>query len=87
MDKQYEEMIVRNFFDKAIRERFIYELSSRKKRHNALLRLSHNYKSVFIERYMEEIPKPNSDPVKILSLLKSNGSGDFMLRNVVQQAH
>lgn len=77
MDKTYEEKMVKSLFNKRIQERVIYELSSPKKRINALNRLCHDYKSIINERYLIEIQKPNSNSDKILRLLKRHGAGDL----------
>jgi hypothetical protein len=74
MDKEYEEMIVKNFFTKRIQNRIIFELNSERKRRSALDRLCHNYGEVLIEKYIIEIPKPNSDYSEILDILKSYGA-------------
>lgn len=76
MDKEYEEMLVKDFFRKRLQDRIIFELSSEEKRTSALNRLCHNYEEVLDENYMIEIPKPNSDYNKILKLLKSYGARD-----------
>jgi hypothetical protein len=73
MDNQLEEIIVKSFFVKRIRKRAIFELFSSQRRKDALSRLS-NGREVLIEKYMIEIPKPNSDPEYIASLLKSHGA-------------
>lgn len=36
MDKEYEELLVKYFFKKKMQDRIIFELSSEKKRRNAL---------------------------------------------------
>ena len=74
MDKEYEEMLVKNFFNKRIQNRIIFELNSEKKRRSALDRLCHNYGEVFIEKYIIEIPKQNSDYNEILNILKYYGA-------------
>lgn len=55
MDKSYEIEIVKTFFNKHYQERIIYELTSKKKRINALSRLCHNFKEVLKIDYMIEI--------------------------------
>lgn len=74
MNKELEEIIVKSFFTKRLRERVIFELSSPKRRKNALSRLCHTYHTTLLEHYMIEIPKPNSDPSEIEALLKSYGA-------------
>jgi hypothetical protein len=76
MDKEQEEITVKSFFVKRIRERVMFELSSPKRRIDALSRLCHRPDITLIEKYMIEIPKPNSDPLDIEDLLKSYGAGN-----------
>jgi hypothetical protein len=76
MDKEYEESLVKGFFKKKMQDRIIFELSSEKKRRNALDRLCHNFEKILNENYIIEIPKPNSDYNKILNLLESHGAND-----------
>lgn len=76
MDKEYEEALVRNFFNKKIQDRFIYELGSLKKRVNALSRLCYKYPEIFVQEHLVEIPPPNSDYMEIYRLLKSQGAKD-----------
>ncbi|MGG0722330.1 hypothetical protein [Bacillus mycoides] len=76
MDKQYEEGFVRNFFSKRLQDRILFELSSPKKRRDALWRLCHTYNNILNERYMEMIKQPISSPDQILQLLKKHGAGD-----------
>lgn len=75
MNKEQEEIIVKSFFTKSLRERVMFELSSSKRRKDALSRLCHTYHTTLIERYMVEIPKPNSNPAEIEAILKSYGAG------------
>ncbi|SEN57276.1 hypothetical protein [Lihuaxuella thermophila] len=77
MDPKYEEIIVKNFFINRIRDRILYELSSPKRRIHALNRLCHNYKDTLDEKYLIEVPKPNSNYAEIVSLLKKYGAGNF----------
>lgn len=78
MNIEHEEIIVKTFFIKRIQDRVLFELSTRKKkRKDALSRLSHNYKKVLDENYMLEIPKPNSDYMEIAKLLQEYGAGVF----------
>jgi hypothetical protein len=74
MDKQHEEIIVKSFFNKRLQDRVIFELTSAKKRKDAIGRLSHNYMDLLNNKYMIEIPKPNSDYVEIIELLKRYGA-------------
>lgn len=76
MDKKIEEIIIKSFFDKRIQDRILFELASVKKRQHAIGRLSHNYTDVLNNKYMTEIPKPNSNFSNILKLLKKHGAGE-----------
>jgi len=76
MDKQLEEIIVKSFFNKRLRDRVLFELTSVKKRKHAIGRLCHSYMDVLDDKYMMEIPKPNSNFNEIVGLLKKYGSGD-----------
>jgi hypothetical protein len=76
MNGEYEEIIVKTFFTKRLQVRVMFELSSPKKRKEALNRLCHNYNKTLFENYMIEIPKPNSNHIEIASLLKKHGAGD-----------
>ncbi|WP_257151983.1 hypothetical protein [Bacillus toyonensis] len=73
MDKKLEEIIVKSFFTKRLQNRVLFELSSSKKRKDAIGRLCHNYRTTLREEYMIEIPKPNSCPIDIGDLLKNMG--------------
>lgn len=77
MDKEREQIIVKTFFVKRIQDRVLYELQSSKKRRDAIWRLSHTYLDILNEKYLTEIPKPNSDPTQIVKLLKKQGAGDL----------
>jgi len=77
MDKVLEEVIVRAFFAKEIRDRVMFELSSPKKRKDALSRLCHTYSSTLNAKYIIEIPKPNSNAAETAKLLKSKGAGEM----------
>ncbi|MGG3662492.1 hypothetical protein [Bacillus gobiensis] len=74
MDKEIEKIIVKSFFTKRLQDRVLFELSSPKKRKDALSRLCHSYRTTLREEYMFDIPKPNSDPEEIAMLLKQNGA-------------
>jgi hypothetical protein len=77
MNKEIEEIIVKSFFTKRLQDRVLFELFSKKdKRHDALSRLCHNYRTTLRKEYMIQIPKPNSDPEAIAKMLKSHGAGD-----------
>lgn len=76
MDNQLEKIIVNSFFNKRFQDRVLFELSSIKKRKDAIGRLSHNYIDVLNDKYMIAIPKPNSDSYEIAELLKKYGAGD-----------
>jgi hypothetical protein len=74
MDKGKEAVIVNRFFSKRLKDRVVYELTSGKKRVEALNRLCHDYKNTLIPEYMFEIHSPNSDYHEIASLLKKQGA-------------
>ncbi|MBT2717477.1 hypothetical protein [Bacillus sp. ISL-57] len=74
MDKEQEKRIVKRFFAKRIQDRVIFELSSEKKRVEALNRLCHDYGKTLLPEYMIEIPTPNSDYQEIATLLKKQGA-------------
>ncbi|TWT25852.1 hypothetical protein [Planomicrobium sp. CPCC 101110] len=74
MKKEMEELIVKSFFEKNVRERVLHELFSSKKRDHALNRLCHEYHRMLKGKYMVEIPPPNSDPQDIYKLLIKNGA-------------
>ncbi|WP_419883947.1 hypothetical protein ACN6MY_10945 [Peribacillus sp. B-H-3] len=76
MNKEIEEIIVKSFFEKRIQQRVLFELTSPKKRDNALNRLNHNYLVTFRKELMIEIPKPNSDPDDIEKIMKKQGAGN-----------
>ncbi len=76
LDKEKEKIIVKSFFTKRLQDRVLFELSSTKKRKDALDRLCHSYRTTLREKYLFDIPKPNSDPEEIAMLLKQNGAGD-----------
>lgn len=77
VDKEYEEALIKKFFKKRIQDRFIFELSSPKKRSTALGRLSHGHSNVLIEKYLIEIPTPNSYYIETAKLLREYGAGEF----------
>jgi hypothetical protein len=77
MDREYEKILVKNFIEKRLQERVTFELASEKKRLDALSRLCHSYMSSFVQKYMIEIPKPNSDFTLILNILKTYGANDI----------
>lgn len=77
MDKEHEEMIIKSFYNKSIQDRVIFELSSEKKRKNSISsRINSISKNGISEKFMIEIPKPNSEYTVIFDLLKKNGAGD-----------
>lgn len=76
MDKKCEEVVVKNFFIKNLHERVIYELSSSKKRKDALNRLCHDFKRTINEECMIEVPKNKSDYGEIVNVLKNLGTQD-----------
>lgn len=75
MDKEIEEIVVKSFFNKRIQQRVLFELSSSKKRGDAIGRLNHKYLDTLRNEFMIEIPKPNSDPDEIEKLMKEQGAG------------
>lgn len=76
MDKEIEKIIVKTFFTKRLQDRVLFEMSSAKKRKDALSRLCHSYGTTLRNEYMVDIPKPNSDPEAIAKVLKQNGAGN-----------
>lgn len=76
MDKEVEKIIVKAFFTKRLQDRVLFEMSSAKKRKDALSRLCHSYRTTLREEYMFDMPKTNSDPEAIAKLLKENGAGN-----------
>lgn len=76
MNKEVEQIIVKSFFNKRIQDRVMFELGSPKNRKDAIGRLCHAYRTTLREKYMSEVPKPNSEPKEIEALLKRNGAGD-----------
>ncbi|WP_255445069.1 hypothetical protein [Bacillus sp. TE8-1] len=77
MDKEYEELIVRSFFQKKIQDRIIFELTSPKKRVKALGRLAHNHDTILNSMYFESIPKNMVYAEGISTQLKKYGAKDF----------
>jgi hypothetical protein len=77
MGKELDEVIVKSFFNKTIQQRVLFELSSPKKRRDAINRLNHKYSATLRKEFMIEIPRPNSNPEKIAEILKKHGAGDF----------
>ena len=74
MDKEIEKLIIESFFIKNRRERSIYELSTKKRKH-FLCNLS-NYNTFIDKKYMIKIPEPNSNYLETLKLLKKYGAED-----------
>ena len=74
MDREIEKLIIKTFFLKNRQERSLYELST-KKRRQFLYNLS-NYHTLIDKKYMIEIPKPNSNYLETLKLLKKYGAQD-----------
>ncbi|PEZ00309.1 hypothetical protein CN326_22760 [Bacillus sp. AFS018417] len=77
MNKKIEEIIVKSFFNKRIQQRVLFELFSPSKRSYALSRLCHNYSITLCGKFMNHIPKPNSDPEEIERLLIKQGAQDI----------
>lgn len=67
MDKEYEYQIVKTFFNKHYQDRIIFELSSKKKRKDAIKRLSHDYENILEKKLMQETD--SSDLEEIYRLL------------------
>lgn len=67
MDKEYEYQIVKTFFNKMYHERILFELASKKKRKDAIGRLSHHYENVLDNQLMHKIN--SSDYEEIYQLL------------------
>ncbi|WP_242311933.1 hypothetical protein [Bacillus cereus group sp. BfR-BA-01331] len=76
MDKEYEKLIVRNFFQKKVQDRIIFELASSKKRMKALGRLAHDYDNILNSMYFEAIPKDIVYAEGISTQLKNYGAND-----------
>ncbi|PSL40921.1 hypothetical protein B0H99_10353 [Planomicrobium soli] len=74
MKREMEELIVKSFFDKHIQERVLHELFTPKKRKDAMNRLCHRYTKMLKEKYMIEIPPPNSNPKYIYDVLMMHGA-------------
>ncbi|UPO91035.1 hypothetical protein [Niallia sp. Man26] len=76
MNKEIEEIIVKSFFEKRLQKRVLFELTSPKKRSNALDRLNHNYLITLRKEFLIEIAKPNSDPYEIEKIMRKQGAGN-----------
>jgi len=74
LDKEREKIIVRTFFSKRLQDRVMFELFSSQKREDAMRRLCHESEKKLTNKYMIELPKPNSDYVEIVDLLKKYGA-------------
>ena len=57
MNKQLDEIIVKSFFNRKIQQRVLFELSTPKKRLDAIQRLNHNYSETLRNEFMIEIPE------------------------------
>jgi hypothetical protein len=77
VDKEIEAIIVKKFFSKRLQDRVLFELFSKKKRKDAIGRLSHDYETTLKVDSMIEIKKPNSNPMKITNILKQHGAGEL----------
>ena len=81
MNKELEIKFINTFIINEKKERLIYELSTPKKRENALLRFSHNIKNIINEKYIKYKCNINnlaellniSSNVYIISLIKIEG--------------
>jgi hypothetical protein len=76
MNREQEITFIQSFISRGRRERTQLELLSEKKRVRFLSSLCHNYDRVLDDRYLNKIPKPNSDYETILELLKQEGASD-----------
>lgn len=70
MDRDYESLIVKVFFDRSYWDRILYELTSLKKRQDAISRLSHHYQDVLNTSLMH--PVNCSDAAEIRDILISH---------------
>jgi len=70
-----EEQFVNIFVQTNRRVRCLFELGSPKRRRDFLNRLCHDYETVFDERYLVELAKPNSDVEALEKILTPNGAG------------
>ena len=70
MDRDYESLIVKAFFDRSYQDRIRYELASPKKRQDAIGRLSHHYQDVLNTSLMH--PVNCSDAAEIRDILISH---------------
>ena len=76
MDKEYERLIVKAFFNKSFQERIMYELSSKRKRKDAIGRLSHDWNIVLNSENLRRIQEPCNESSKIVRMLQESGSSD-----------
>jgi hypothetical protein len=74
MNQEREEVIIRSFFEKRVQERVLFELFTPNRRDQALNRLCHEHKRILREKYMIQIPTPNSEPRHIFELLQTYGA-------------
>ena len=74
MDKQMEEVLINNFFEKRKRERAKYELTSKKKRHEFIWKFSDN--NIFRNDCLIRIRQPISTYETVLAILKKEGAPD-----------
>ncbi|WP_194758345.1 hypothetical protein [Priestia megaterium] len=73
MNRTQEQLIVKAFFEKRIQERVLHELSSPKKRLDALNRLCHSYSTTLRKKYLIELSKANFNKEDLENLLRKYG--------------
>ena len=73
MNRTQEEILVKAFFEKRLQGRVLYELSSPKKRQDALSRLCHNYATTLRKQYLIEVPQANFNKEALANLLRKYG--------------
>ncbi|MEW4212127.1 hypothetical protein Q0O85_26785 [Priestia megaterium] len=73
MNRTQEQLIVKAFFEKRIQERVLHELSSPKKRLDALNRLCHSYSTTLRKKYLIELSKANFNKEDLETLLRKYG--------------
>ncbi|WP_066370725.1 hypothetical protein [Neobacillus fumarioli] len=76
MIKEFEEKIIKSFFNKRVQQRILYELFSPQKRGDALWKLNHSYSGTLRKEFMIQIPKSQLDRQEIERLLIKQGAGD-----------
>lgn len=74
MDKQMEEILINNFFEKKKQERAKYELTSKKKRHEFIWKFSDN--NIFRSDCLIRIEQSIATYETVLTILKKEGAPD-----------